>query len=306
MQNVNAPNDDDIDSDADPNTNVISNVSIAEGTNNFDQDFGLTINRGYTVEKTLNGVDPYRTGDQFSFTIRIENTGSVTITKLPLVDMYVNAFISFVQATPTPDSNANNGMLLWSDLTVSAPNGCGGDLGPGDECLVTVEFIGRLDTSNLGFPDDRTTNTAKVSGGMYDPDGEGPLSEQTLPEEEGSAGVRILSPTGIDLAAYGLTYRNGRVEVSWTTVSESEAISFELERWHPQEGLIAVTSTPIPATRSGQPIGAAYRFEDSAVLAGRTYGYLLTLNLADGSVRHLALGTVTTDNRLFLPEIAKR
>lgn len=75
-------------------------------------------------------------GQFLAFSIVITNTGSDTITVLPLVDEYDPSILQPFpeRASPLPSSSAS-GVLRWADLTDSF-----GDLAPGARITVTVVF----------------------------------------------------------------------------------------------------------------------------------------------------------------------
>jgi hypothetical protein len=142
----------------------------------------------YTLHHELLTPSPVRPGELSSFSIRITNTGDYTITELPLRDVYDTTYLQFANATPQPADNNDDGQLDWSDLTVSF----GQDLAPGAVFEVVVHFIAVQDTALL--PDALTTCTATAQGLVGDPDGDGPLPPQPVPNAPpSSAGVSILT-----------------------------------------------------------------------------------------------------------------
>jgi len=113
---------------------------------------------GVTVTKMV--VEPStgiaRLGDQVTFQIVIHNTGNLPLSYLPLKDTFDPNYLSFVSATPPPDSTAPPGTLSWDDLVAGGP-----PLAPSDRITVMVTF--RV----VGCPDDQTAeNLALVSGAL--------------------------------------------------------------------------------------------------------------------------------------------
>ena len=90
------------------------------------------------VDKQLQRVDPIvRVGELLTFTIRIENQSSFTVTTLPLSDTFNTAVLGFANAIPAPDTvNTATGRLDWADLTTFF-----GDLAPGQVVTVVTEFV---------------------------------------------------------------------------------------------------------------------------------------------------------------------
>jgi uncharacterized repeat protein (TIGR01451 family) len=240
--------------------------------------------------------------ETISFTIRITNTGNVTITTLPLNDAYSNFFMTYVGSTPVSDDNVDDGSINWSDLTAAAPGGFGQDLAPNASLAVVVEFIAKADTTPL--PDQETINNVTISGARYDPDGSGGVPEQgPLPSKSANDGVGILSPTSVLLADYGLDAGESRVDIHWQTVDESNIAQFELYR---VENGVSTRLATLEAEKPGQPVGFRYTYADSDVSTQVWYEYHLDVLQLDGSVTTMPLGNIYTGgSRLFLPSVTR-
>jgi len=123
------------------------------------------------LNKTLNTPEPVAVGQPISFTIRITNTGNVTITMLPLMDTYDTTYLAYDSingSTPATDDNADDGQLDWSDLTVTE-----GDLGPSSVIEVVTHFTANADTAAIiaqapCTDNGESCNVAAVSGAMAD------------------------------------------------------------------------------------------------------------------------------------------
>lgn len=90
------------------------------------------------VDKKLGRTSPVvHVGEYITFTIRIENRTSFTVTTLPLSDTFNIDVLGFADSVPSPDvQNPNTGRLDWTDLTNAF-----GDLGPGQVITVVTGFI---------------------------------------------------------------------------------------------------------------------------------------------------------------------
>ena len=86
------------------------------------------------ISKTLEGSDLVQVGAYLTFTIRISNTGDVTVTTLPLVDEYDATVLQPISQSVAPDARAT-GVLTWTDLT-----GTFGDLAPGASAQLRTVF----------------------------------------------------------------------------------------------------------------------------------------------------------------------
>ncbi|MCS7287475.1 MAG: hypothetical protein NZ653_10135, partial [Anaerolineae bacterium] len=93
------------------------------------------------LDKQLVGADLDEVAPNYvTFTILITNTGVSPIDRLPLVDQYDPAVLSFVTATIHPNEPNDDGLLTWYDLTGPAPHGFGQNLAPGESFRITTVF----------------------------------------------------------------------------------------------------------------------------------------------------------------------
>nr|AIA11316.1 conserved repeat domain [uncultured bacterium] len=74
------------------------------------------------ITKQLDGSPVVTVGQYIDFTIRITNTGTISITKLPVIDNYDAKVLRFDQASPPP-STIDNGLLTWTTLPTDALSG---------------------------------------------------------------------------------------------------------------------------------------------------------------------------------------
>ncbi|MCP5097368.1 MAG: hypothetical protein GY943_17625, partial [Chloroflexi bacterium] len=90
------------------------------------------------VDKQLQNASPVvRVGENLTFTIRIENNSTFTVTTLPLSDTFNTAVLGYIGATPNHDTfDPATGRLDWTDLTTYF-----GDLTPGQQVTVVVTFV---------------------------------------------------------------------------------------------------------------------------------------------------------------------
>jgi uncharacterized repeat protein (TIGR01451 family) len=132
-----------------------------------------------TLELSGDAADGIVTvGQNFTYTIEVRNSGNVTLTVVPLTDTYDATYLSFLRATPAPDSTAP-GSLIWNDLTGA------GVLPPQGTISVQVTFNALASTDLL--PNKQTLNRARVEGAT---DG-----NSVAPPVEDDAPIRITDPT---------------------------------------------------------------------------------------------------------------
>jgi uncharacterized repeat protein (TIGR01451 family) len=88
------------------------------------------------ITKQLDGSPIVTVGQYIDFTIRITNTGTISITKLPVIDNYDAKVLRFDQASPPP-SVIGNGQLTWTTLPTDTQ---GGPLQPGQTITIKTHF----------------------------------------------------------------------------------------------------------------------------------------------------------------------
>jgi hypothetical protein len=89
----------------------------------------------------------------------------------------------------------------------------------------------------------------------------------------------------VSLAACGPA--NSRVVVEWTTASEINTSGFNLYRSERAEGPYTQVNAQIIPASTDPLVGGKYRYEDTTVIAGRTYYYQLEDVELDGArTRH--------------------
>jgi|GEM_PF-1775520 len=93
-------------------------------------------------------------GQVITFGISITSTGNISITKLPLRDTFNEDHLTFLSATPAPDSNGP-GITNWNDLTTFF-----GPLFPGQSISIIVSYTVDQIPSNVAS----TMNVATVEG----------------------------------------------------------------------------------------------------------------------------------------------
>jgi uncharacterized repeat protein (TIGR01451 family) len=242
------------------------------------------------IEKWLIGQDTDMTYPNFvTFSIEIENLGPTTVEILPLFDEYDPYYLSFVDADPYPQQDADDGLLSWSDLTGPAPHGVGADLGPGEILEVTVVFsiANNIETS--------TTNLAYSFGARDDEDNSAPRVEDDEPV--------VSIPTVVDVLDFLARSESGRdVDLIWNTGIELDVLSFRLYRAEgPDQPRTLVADEPA----LGEP-GSAYLTEDTVPANGFWYYWLaaVTTSNEERPLRGPVMVGVGT-SKAYLPCILK-
>ncbi len=95
-------------------------------------------------------------------------------------------------------------------------------------------------------------------------------------------------PTAIQMADFSAFPQDGRSQVIWQTLTESDILGFNLYRRLLQPGTSTsyqrITPDLIPAQASGTPLGGSYQYLDEDVLPGHAYQYELEVLGLDGQI----------------------
>ncbi|MEM7133771.1 MAG: SdrD B-like domain-containing protein [Chloroflexota bacterium] len=322
------------DADSDPDTNdtedpVKDDVIDEDGKNNpvvDDEDDHdpatitvIPFTPSLAVSKELNTTpsDPsFGVNEIISYTIRITNTGDVTITVLPLEDRYSDVFIEFQSASVNPDLS-QPGLLMWNDLTAAL-----GDVGPGDNVSLTVSFETMADTTLLQpvapcTSGGHTPNIVDIDGAFADPDGDDGTGDDIAVvkdvDDHDCAEVQILNPTAIQLAEMSVSQTSEGVVIQWATVTEVDIAGFRIHRVNGIETLeVEVrevgTSTAIhgliPAKKSGQNEGSRYSVLHAGATLSHGDAYVLEVIKMDSSVERTVVDMVS-GGEIFLPMVVR-
>jgi hypothetical protein len=199
------------------------------------------------AQKTLVGADTDLVAPNYvTFTIAISNVG-LTADVLSMTDVYDPFYLGFVDASPYPDEDANDGSLLWYDLTAPPPNGTGSNVAPGDTITVTVIFSVTNDITV-------TVNTAQVHTATD------PFGALVIGSTSSAAVINV--PTAAEVAYFRVDDIDGRdVHISWATVTEIDNVGFRLYRAYKTVRSQAEIVAFVPAQGNGT--GATYVHVDT-------------------------------------------
>ena len=270
--------DDATDSDANETTGEAA-TTLSAGEDDDTLDAGMYIPSSYVITKENTTVETeLAPGDPISFTITIQNTGKTWLTSLPLKDEYDVNYLTYVNANPASDDNNDDGVINWSDLTVSF----GRDLGPGESFDVIVNFTAKTPTDDL--PNHETINTATAYNVRADPDGaNGPIGDTTLPDRTDDAPVSILDPVDEAMRGFWARVAGHAVRLRWQTASERDILGFNVLRSVEGGPFVQINASIIFARHAGANASGLYSFHDRG-LPGERVTYILEIIHLDGSV----------------------
>jgi hypothetical protein len=248
-----------------PPGGVFTNTAIIDDATDVptdtDDEPTNVIDVGFVLSKRRITPSPVDVGENVEFLIVITNTGSLTITRLPLRDTYDPVYLAYLDALPLPDVTAS-GVITWNDLTPALP---GAVLPPGASTQVWVQFEALTSTQHL-IPS-VTVNTAVSDGAQ--------AGTVDLPpvQDDADVGVETDVPTAIELLYFRAGPKAGGVLVEWATLFEIDTFGFRLYRSDDAELDHAVPIAFVPA-QGWLGLGASYAYVDSD-LTPKLYHYWL-------------------------------
>jgi hypothetical protein len=203
--------------------------------------------------------------------------------------------LSFVEAIPYPEEDADDGLLTWHDLTGPPPYGFDRNLLPGQQFVITTVFaiIQEITT---------TVNSVSVTD---------VIDEHDNPVNDDDDDLPIIDvPTAIELLYMRASSHENGVLVEWATLIEVDSYGFWLYRAmldHFAQAVQIVFQTGL-----GNGGGAEYTFLDDTVEPGQQYWYWLVEVDNEGfETRHgpvpATAGTLDAPwHRIYLPVMIKR
>jgi hypothetical protein len=229
-----------------------------------------------------------------TFTIVVANVGPNPIDVLPLEDVYDAYYLSFADATPYPEEDADDGTVAWHDLTGGAPHGFSVDLAPGDAFSVTAVFT-------VAHEIVTTVNTAVVSGAVDAYDNIVPYAEDDLVVRD--------TPTAVELLYFRVDGVEGReVALGWATAVELDTLGFGLYRAAERDRSRAQLVASVPSR--GQGIGAAYTHNDAVPADGVWWYWLGKIGSGGDETVYgpvaSAVGVSAGPARAYLPVVLRR
>ena len=278
-----------------------TNTAVVEGTYDggtlTDEDEAVVAiaDPAVAIDKQLFAADRDDVAPNYvTFTIAIDNVGPSTIDVLPLDDEYETYYLKFVDATPYPNEDANDGLVSWADLTGPAPYGFGRNLLPGETVVITTVFRVEHDI-------DFTINTATVTGAV---DVYGNPADP-VEDEEPLGGI----PTSIQVVSFEAVADDSAVRLEWETVDEWDCASFRIYRdLHARRN----DETPMIAELPATGPGSTYQYVDRDVAPSQVYWYWLAQVSASQPERETIYGPVwggvgpdVAPIRLYLPLVQK-
>lgn len=112
------------------------------------------------IKKTLEGSDVVRVGQYLTFTIRITNTGTISIAQLPLFDNYEAQYLRLESTTPPPTASSP-GSITWTNLPTATLSG---PLPPGQSISIVTVFRVIAASNNVTVNAARTGTLLGVGG----------------------------------------------------------------------------------------------------------------------------------------------
>ncbi|MEM7128153.1 MAG: SdrD B-like domain-containing protein [Chloroflexota bacterium] len=216
--------------------------------NGDDNNGDLTIDFGFysvaslpsiVINKMINGAGPFIVGQAISYTIRITNTGSVTITTLPLTDTFDATYLAYNAVTdligPNPATTISSNVIYWADAT-DYDMDSDGQLAPNEILDIIVVFDAIAATTNAPAtecaPAGSTYNKATALGmnacigGPFGPPEAKLALDGVIWHDINNDGAQDANEPGIDGVVVNLyEMTNGNTFVISTTTTTSNTVS---------------------------------------------------------------------------------
>jgi len=209
-------------------------------------------------------------GDNVYYRFIIENTGDVPLTNIGVVD-----------------ANVNTSSCSWTDPLPVADT-----VPPIDDDHITTCVV-NLVTPIIALSG-RHPNIARAQGDY----------NSTTYYSNYSTATYENGPTPVIMASFDAIATPWEIKVSWETVSELNALGFNLYRATDPDGEWVRLNQELIPSRAQSGFGALYQFNDPDVLPGVTYYYWLEFFDFSGKVFGPEPATVL-DKKIFLPAVVK-
>jgi hypothetical protein len=145
------------------------------------------------IDKTLQGSNVVRVGQYLTFTIRITNTGTISIAQLPLFDNYEAQYLR-LESTNPPSTAASPGSITWTNLPTATNSG---PLPPGQSISIVTVFRVIAASNGVTVNAARTGTLLGVGGqsgaGGDDSDGGTTVGGRVIVEKGLAPGVQPVS-----------------------------------------------------------------------------------------------------------------
>ena len=146
-------------------SNTVRVITEEGSTDSSTDDVGIRTPTIRTV-KTLMSSDPTTTGSTVIFQIRVINTGTAVLTNVDVQDNFDTIYLDYLSATIAPSLvDEAGGILEWDNIEGNAP---GGTFDPGEEILLSVNFMAMTATPDQTRARNTATSTA-FSGEVTSP-----------------------------------------------------------------------------------------------------------------------------------------
>ncbi|GAB4108616.1 MAG: hypothetical protein OHK0022_60280 [Roseiflexaceae bacterium] len=208
------------------------------------------------ITKVLNGSDVVRVGQLLTFTIRITNTGTISVAHLPVIDNFDAGILRLERSTPPYTTLDPSGQIVWTNTPTAT---VGGPLAPGQSFEITTVF-------RAIAVKEQTVNRARI-GDAIAYGGQSRGGGQDSSDGSGVGGrvifVKSLEPGQVPEVGKPLTFT-----VVITNDSAANITSIPLEDVYQTEYLRFVQSFPPPS--SVDPVAGRIVWDDVLPLLGRT------------------------------------
>jgi uncharacterized repeat protein (TIGR01451 family) len=278
------------------NTVIINDADPGTAPDTDDEPTTV-LDASFVLSKRRVTDSPVVAGEPVQFLIVITNTGTLTITRLPLEDTYDPVYLEFQGALPNADGTSP-GAIFWNDLTQPP----GSDLAPGANTQILVDFIAITSTQSLSPP--LTINTATSDGAI--------AGGIPLPPAQDDDDVEIVTrgPVAIELLYLRAGPKSGGILIEWATLFEIDTYGFWLYR-SADDDLNHAVPVAFIASQGWLVFGASYQYLDTDLPSGLYHYWLVEV---ENSGKETTYGPVSAGpgwdeadlpHRIYLPVLSR-
>lgn len=209
------------------------------------------------ITKVLNGSDVVRVGQLLTFTIRITNTGTISVSHLPVIDNFDAGILRLESSTPPYTTLDPSGQITWTNTPTAT---VGGPLKPGQSFEIVTVF-------RAIAVKEQTVNRARIGEAIA----YGGQSRGGGDDSSAGSGVggRVIFTKALEPGQQPQVGRPITFTITITNDSAANITKIPLEDVYKTDYLRFVSAFPAPS--SVDTAAGKLRWDDLLPLLGRTF-----------------------------------
>jgi uncharacterized repeat protein (TIGR01451 family) len=209
------------------------------------------------ITKVLNGSDVVRVGQLLTFTIRITNTGTISVAHLPVIDNFDAGILRLERSAPAYSALDPGGQITWTNTPTAT---VGGPLRPGQSFEIVTVF-------RAIAVKEQTVNRARIGEAIaYGGRSRGGGNDSSA---GGGVGGRVIFTKGLEPGQQPQVGRPITFTIVITNDSAANITKIPLDDIYKTDYLKFVSAFPAPS--SVDTAAGRLRWDDLLPLLGRTF-----------------------------------